>query len=170
MTGPITAAITAEITSRRQAQGLTRDEVSAAARAAGAPDTLTRAALRNIEIGRRSVAVDELVWLAAALNTPVWDLLGEHAALFGQVEAKPSDPDVGAVTDAVHRAVEQLGDDDLVDQAPVLVETALALARQLDDGAGMAAAAISKELRATLDAIWAGAVNDDDDEDNLGPA
>jgi transcriptional regulator with XRE-family HTH domain len=166
MSGPITAAITAQIAARRQAQGLTRDELSAGARAAGAPDTLTSAALRNIEIGRRSVAVDELVWLAAALHVPVWELLGDHAESFSR--AKPVDSEAGPVEEAVHRAVEKLDDADLIDQAPVLVEAALALARQLDAGAGMAAAAVSKELRATLDAIWAGTDDDDDDQDNLG--
>src|SRR5690606_27091584 len=34
-----------------------------------------------------------------------------------------------------------------------LVATAITLARKLDEGAGMATAAVSKELRATLDAI-----------------
>jgi len=43
-----------------------------------------------------------------------------------------------------------------------LVATALTLARKLDDGAGMATAAVAKELRATLDAILKEA-NDDDD-------
>lgn len=45
-----------------------------------------------------------------------------------------------------------------------LVATALTLARKLDDGAGMATAAVAKELRATLDAILAVSQNDDDNE------
>jgi len=43
-----------------------------------------------------------------------------------------------------------------------LVATAYTLARKLDEGAGMATAAVSKELRATLDAILKGADDDDD--------
>lgn len=44
-----------------------------------------------------------------------------------------------------------------------LVATALTLARKLDDGAGMATAAVARELRCTLDAILKGAETDDDD-------
>jgi len=43
-----------------------------------------------------------------------------------------------------------------------LVATAYTLARKLDEGAGMATAAVSKELRATLDAILKEAGGDDD--------
>lgn len=43
-----------------------------------------------------------------------------------------------------------------------LVATAYTLARKLDEGAGMATAAVSKELRATLDAILKEAGDDDD--------
>lgn len=48
-----------------------------------------------------------------------------------------------------------------------LVATALTLARKLDDGAGMATAAVAKELRATLDAILKEAEQDDDGLDNF---
>jgi hypothetical protein len=48
-----------------------------------------------------------------------------------------------------------------------LVATALTLARKLDDGAGMATAAVAKELRATLDAILKEASDDDDGLDSF---
>lgn len=48
-----------------------------------------------------------------------------------------------------------------------LVATALTLARKLDDGAGMATAAVAKELRATLDAILKEADDDDDGLDSF---
>jgi hypothetical protein len=48
-----------------------------------------------------------------------------------------------------------------------LVATALTLARKLDDGAGMATAAVAKELRATLDAILKEASDDDDGLDGF---
>jgi hypothetical protein len=48
-----------------------------------------------------------------------------------------------------------------------LVATALTLARKLDDGAGMATAAVAKELRATLDAILKEAGDDDDGLDGF---
>lgn len=48
-----------------------------------------------------------------------------------------------------------------------LVATALTLARKLDDGAGMATAAVAKELRATLDAILKEADDGDDGLDSF---
>src|SRR4051812_9308096 len=48
-----------------------------------------------------------------------------------------------------------------------LVATAITLARKLDEGAGMATAAVAKELRATLDAILRGADEEDDGLDNF---
>jgi hypothetical protein len=47
-----------------------------------------------------------------------------------------------------------------------LIATAITLARKLDEGAGMATAAVAKELRATLDVILRGA-DDDDGLDNF---
>lgn len=44
-----------------------------------------------------------------------------------------------------------------------LVATALTLARKLDEGAGLATAAVARELRATLDALTKGGDDDDDD-------
>jgi hypothetical protein len=48
-----------------------------------------------------------------------------------------------------------------------LIATAITLARKLDEGAGMATAAVAKELRATLDAILKGADDDDDGLDSF---
>ena len=48
-----------------------------------------------------------------------------------------------------------------------LVATAYTLARKLDDGAGMATAAVAKELRATLDAILKEAESEDDGLDSF---
>jgi hypothetical protein len=45
-----------------------------------------------------------------------------------------------------------------------LAEAAYVLARSLDEGAGMSAAAINRELRATLDDLVKGAAGDDDDD------
>lgn len=167
-------AIAARVRSLRASAGLGRDEVAAAARAAGAPPSLTAAALGNIETGRRDqdgrrrreVSVDELVWLATALAVPVRQLLGEHAPLFG--EPTPEDPAArcGDVEGAARRSVESLGE--LEDQEPALAEAAYALARKLDGDAGMAAAAIAKELRAHLDALWQGRGEGEEEDDDLG--
>jgi hypothetical protein len=46
-----------------------------------------------------------------------------------------------------------------------LAAMAISLARTLDEGAGMAAAAVSRELRATLDDLASEVVGDDDDLD-----
>lgn len=69
-----------------------------------------------------------------------------------------------SVEDAVRST---LADAEAVTSAHVaLVATALTLARKLDDGAGMATAAVARELRSTLDAILKGAETDDDDAFN----
>lgn len=165
MSEAISLAITARVREIRQVKGITRDELSASARAAGAPESLTTAALRNIEIGRRPVSVDELVWLSSAFGVPPLGLLGEYAELFGADE-KPAQ-DCGAVEEATRLAVLGLGP--LQGRDCALAEAAYALAKKLDDDAGMAAAAVSKELRAVLDDIWAGHA-DEEDEDDLGAA
>ncbi|WP_245730838.1 helix-turn-helix domain-containing protein [Micromonospora pallida] len=165
MSEPISAEITAQILAARRAQGTTREEVAAAARRAGAPESFTTAAYRNVESGRRAVDVDELLWLAAALEVPVRQLLGAHRDRFGADVATP--PECGPVEDATRQAVQELGDLD-GREAP-LAAAAYRLARQLDDGAGMATAAVSKELRATLADIWEGQGAEDEDEE-YGPS
>lgn len=64
---------------------------------------------------------------------------------------------------AVSRLVDglDLGDDDHARLA--LAQLALTLAAHLDDGAGMAAAAVAKELRATLHDLEADGGSDPDD-------
>jgi len=172
----ISDTIAAQMRSLRSAHGTGRDELAAAARAAGAPPAMTAAALSNIETGRRDpdgrrrreVTVDELVWFAAALQVPVRQLLAEHAGIFGH-PATPDRPPTGDVEAATRESVEELGD--LAGQEPALAETAYALAAALDAGAGMSTAAVARELRATLAALWAGHLPaDDDDDDDLGPA
>lgn len=166
MSEAITARITEQVRAIRQAQGITRDELAALARAAGASDSFTTAALRNLEIGRRAATVDELVALAVAFRVPVRQLLGEHALLFGADDSKP-DLDCGSVELATRTAIQDLAD--LSRKQLALAEVAYALARKLDEDAGMAAAAVAKQHAATLGEIWAGLAPDDDDEDDFGP-
>jgi transcriptional regulator with XRE-family HTH domain len=158
----VSATITAAITAARGASGLTRDEVVTRAREAGAPAALTVAAYRNLESGRRAPSVDELLWLAAALQVPARQLLGEHADAF---TAAPVVPTCGPIETATRAAVEELAD--LVDQQQALAESAYALARALDGGALQSPAPVARELRATLSAIWEGqdAGGDEDDTD-----
>lgn len=164
MSERISARISAAIRDQRESQGITRDELAAAVREAGAPDSFTTAALRNVESGRRDTSVDELVWLAVALRVSVRDLLGEHVDLF-RPEDRP--PDCGPVESATRDAVDDL--DNLAGHQLALAESGYALARQLDAGAGMAAAAVAKELRATLKEIWDLAPPEAEKEDELGP-
>ncbi|WP_320067878.1 helix-turn-helix domain-containing protein [Micromonospora sp. RTGN7] len=166
MSEPISARITGEIVAARRVQGTTRDEVAAAARRAGAPASFTAAALRNLETGRRAPSVDELVWLAAALEVPVRQLLGEHRRLFGADLETP--PSCGPVESATREAVRGLGE--LDGREYPLAEAAYALARKLDADAGMATAAVSKELRAALADIWEGRGDDEDEDEDLGPS
>lgn len=81
--------------------------------------------------------------------------------------ATPRDDDrpLLSVEDEVRATVEDAPEISVAHRA--LVATALTLARKLDDGAGMATAAVAKELRATLDAILKEASDDDDGLDNF---
>lgn len=166
MSGTISDRISAQVREIRQVQGTTRDELAALTRAAGAPDSFTTAALRNLEIGRRQPTVDEALWLAVALRVPVRQLLGEHACLFGAEQKGPAD--CGPIESAARAAMQQLVG--LDGHQLTLAESAYALARTLDNDAGMAAAAVGRELRATLNDIWDGVPDDDDDDDDLGPS
>lgn len=146
----ITAAISAQITAVRQAHGSTRDDVAAAAQAAGAPGTFTAAALRNLETGRRAASVDELLWLAAALEVPVRQLLGEHACLFGQ---DPRAAAYGPVEQATRQGVEELGE--LSGRQDALAELAYALAGELDgQGERRQPAQLAKALTDAMDRLW----------------
>ena len=83
--------------------------------------------------------------------------------LSGRQRVKVSGPVVESVDGGVSRSVaalvETLGV--LSPSSAVLAAAALALARELDGGAGMAAAAAVRELRATLVELTAGAGSDD---------
>jgi len=59
--------------------------------------------------------------------------------------------------------LEALGELDGVEMQNSLAQTALSLARTLDDGASMAAAAVARELRETLTTLLEAARGDDDD-------
>ncbi|MEU4592917.1 hypothetical protein [Micromonospora aurantiaca (nom. illeg.)] len=165
MTEPISAAISAEIEAARAAHGGTRDDVAAAARAAGAPATFTASALRNLEIGRRAPSVDELLWLATALSVPVRQLLGEHRELFGHDAYRP--PECGAVEDATRSAVEDLGE--LTGRQAALAQLAYALAAEVDgSGEKRQPAALAKALTDTLEQLWKLKPADTEQDDDLG--
>ena len=80
----------------------------------------------------------------------------------GQRPAKRSHEPVVSVVDAVRATVDDATETHAAHGS--LVAIALILAQKLDEGAGMATAAVAAELRATLDDILKGA--DDDDELN----
>ena len=79
-------------------------------------------------------------------------------------DSEPSTGDLGPVASAVAADLMSLT---VTDGHAALAATAMTLARQLDEGAGMAAAAIARELRVTLDAIRNGGAGDDDDVASL---
>ncbi|MFG2070977.1 hypothetical protein ACGFKZ_29370 [Micromonospora tulbaghiae] len=167
---PITARISAEVGAQveteRKRQSMTRVELAAAAVAAGAPETYTDAALRNAETARRGVSVDELLWLATALDVSPRDLLGEYADRFGA--SASADPLAGEVETALRESLKELGD---LDGALVpLAAQALVLARALDGDAGMAVAAVSKELRALVEKLWEGLDDEEEEGPDYGPS
>jgi len=72
----------------------------------------------------------------------------------------------GVIEQAVRDDLRTLGSTHLMRSG--LTELAIALAQTLDKGAGLAVAAVSRELRATLTALAAQSDGDDDDlEDEL---
>lgn len=76
-----------------------------------------------------------------------------------EVEAPEPDAPAGHNERAVRADLE-----DLISESPVeasLCAAAITLARQLDAGAGMATAAVVRELRATLDALTKGVTDGD---------
>lgn len=166
MSESITAVISAAIVAARQTQGSTRDDVAGAARSAGAPPTFTAAALRNLEAGRRCATVEEMLWLAAALEVPVRQLLGEHAHLFGHDAYRP--PQCGPVEDATRTAVEDLGE--LTGRQLALAPVAYALAAEVDgSGERRQPAQLAKALSDVLAAIWELAPVEPERDDDLGP-
>ena len=58
---------------------------------------------------------------------------------------------IGPNERAVRKVVRNSGE--LTGSGPALAETAYTLARALDEGAGLATAAVARELRATLEAL-----------------
>lgn len=183
---PISDAIAERVRTLRNREGLRRDELAAAARAAGLPETFTGVALGNIETGRRDpagnrrreVSVDELVALAAALGTSPLDLLADHAAIFGAsgVDCPRCAGEQGAVERRVRDDVRNLADPR--DFEPSLAEQAYVLAAAIDritsgraEPKGLPS--LTRELRATLGEIQQGRrgfedPDDDEDEDDLG--
>ena len=77
---------------------------------------------------------------------------------------RPPTTDRGAMETAVASNLDRLRRADAINpDREALCELALTLARTLDDGAGMAVAAVARELRATLDALVRSEAPIDDD-------
>lgn len=161
----ISDVIADRIRALRKREGLSREEVAAAARAAGAPVSCTATALGNIETGRRDqegrrrrdVSVDELVWLAAAAGQSPLALLGERAEAFGAstVDCPRCAGERGQLESVVRADVAALGE--LQGLEFTHAQTAYVLAEAIDAGGGddgaKAIPALTKELRATIKAL-----------------
>lgn len=160
----ISDAISAAIRDHRKRQGMTREELAQELWDVGAPQSMSAAVVGYIETGRRGkdgarrreVTVDELVLIAAALSTPVRDMLGEHAEKFGFEDA-PACPDCVAQAEAGGPVLQQVRADvarldALIEFEPSLAVMAFALAAEVDRR-GDRLPALVKELRATLKAL-----------------
>lgn len=179
----VSDVVAEQIIAARKRQTLTREELAAAAQAAGAPATFTGASVRNLETGRRGpdgarrrdVSIDELVFLSAALGVPPVELMGPHAELFGAelVTCRRCDAEAGPVELAVRSDIKELAELTGVERSHT--EAALRLARAVDkgDSGGSKLPALTKELRQTLEVIMAGRrgaelpEEEDDDLDDL---
>jgi transcriptional regulator with XRE-family HTH domain len=180
--GSISDLIADQIRDLRRREGLTREELAAAARGQGLPATFTAVALGNVETGRRDhegrrrreVTVDELAALAAAAGRSPLDLLGAAGELFGaeRAECGRCASGRGELERTIRGDVEQLGE--LTGVQRSLAQTAFVLAAAIDAGGGDQLGKLpqlAKELRATLEHLAAGSPGEhdpDDDEDELG--
>ena len=165
----ISDVIGARIRDLRERQRMSRDDLAAAAREAGAPETLTGTVIRFLETGRpgrdgrrtRFFTLDELLGLAAGLEAPPLELLGDAAVLIAG-DAAPAgcpacDGSPGALEKRVRADVAAL--EDLAELEPSLAETAYVLAAAIDAGGGEGGKqlpALTRELRACLEQIAAG--------------
>ncbi len=151
----------------RTRAGMGRDELAAAARAAGAAESLTAAVVGFLETGRRGkdgrrtrdFAVDELLALAAALEVSPLELLGDQAARIVGADVGRAAREPGELETAVRKDIEDLAELDGEQFEPSLAQTAYILARAIDAGGGPEGRqlhALTKDLRATLEAIAAG--------------
>lgn len=77
-----------------------------------------------------------------------------------RIRNSDDEPDTLSVEAAVAHTLD--GAPEIAPAHTALVAIALTLARKLDDGAGMATAAVAAELRNTLDDLLKGAEDDDD--------
>ncbi|RKT49350.1 helix-turn-helix domain-containing protein, partial [Saccharothrix australiensis] len=178
----ISDAIAAAIRAHRKRQGMTREELARELWDVGAPQTMSAAVVGYIETGRRDkdgarrreVTVDELVLIAAALSTPVRDLLGEHAAQFQFDDAPPCQDcarsaEARGPVSAQLRADVAAFDDELEDFERSLVQVAVALAAEIDRGSDKLPA-LTRELRATVDQLVKGRTAPPAEEDDLDDA
>jgi hypothetical protein len=165
---------------------MSQEELAAAAREAGAGDSMTGTVVGFMESGRRRegrrtrlFTLDELLPLAAALEVSPLELLGSDSAeLFVgesssvRVECPSCLASPGPVETVTRADLGQLGE--LSTLEPTLVETAYRLAAAIDEASGEAAKALpalTRELRATVQELSAGrrrkAEPDDDDFGDL---
>lgn len=172
MNPAISAVIGDQIRDLRRREGLSRDELAAAARSAGAPENFTAAVVGFLEVGRRGFRVDELIPLAAALEVSPLELLGEHAKLFVGDDTAAGCARCGGTPGDIERTVRAdiAALTDLEDLEPSLAATAYVLARAIDTpGEAKPLPALTRELRACIEQIRAGrrGRHDPDDGDDL---
>lgn len=187
-TSSITASIGPVIRDRmrelRERAGLTRAELAGRAVEYGAGESFSAAVVGFLERGRRGLAVDELLAVAAALEVSPLELLGDQAGTFIGVSPPVCprcdgvDCELGPVQTAVRADVERLGELKTIE--PSLAASAYALAKEIDAGGGEGGKLLAgqvKELRATLKELAPGrrpptgpapAGDLDDDLDDLG--
>lgn len=153
----------------RARMGMSQDELAAAAREAGAGDSMTSTVVGFMESGRRRegrrtrlFTLDELLPLAAALEVSPLELLGgDSAQLFVgesaaiRVECPRCAAGMGGMEKVTREDLARLGD--LGPMETTLVEAAYRLARAIDAGEeARALPSLTKELRATVQELSAG--------------
>lgn len=177
----ISDVISAAMRDHRKRQGMTREELAGELWNVGAPQSMSAAVVGYIETGRRDkegarrreVSVDELVLIAAALSTPVRDLLGEHAENFGFDDAPPCKECAerasrgGRVLAQAREDVEDMGE--LDEFEGTLVEALFVVAEAIDRRDDKLPPLV-KELREITAALMAGRAEPPPEEDDLDDA
>ncbi|ROP36276.1 helix-turn-helix domain-containing protein [Saccharothrix texasensis] len=177
----ISDVIAAAIREHRKKRGLTRDELATELWDVGAPQSMSAAVVGYIETGRRDkdgqrrreVTADELVLIAAALSTPVRDLLGEHAEKFGFDDAPPCTECAerrrrgGQVLAQAREDVEDMGE---LDEFEGTLAAALFVVAEAVDNGHDKLPQLVKELRELTAALMAGRAEPPPEEDDLDDA
>jgi hypothetical protein len=178
----VSSAVCEVIRAYRVRAKVTREEFAAACWENGASADFTATVIGHLETGRlsaggrrREITLDELVFLAKAMDSTPLAVLGDSAVEFGAPPRIPEPAECArcagrndSLEAQVRMDVDELGELDPALMEPSLASTAYTLAAQIDGSGGedgKALPQLTRELRATLAQIIEGRRGSDDPDD-----